>query len=139
MNKIIISLMVASVILASCGGVTPVPTAMPTVTATITPQPISTATLEALAEKQQSLPSVQLWKHLPPDQLVDHYELREWSPEFYKTMTDLLDNVNAEYYEYLRQRSDNFHAAFATEAWLRTNSKMDNNPWLCDASGMFDK
>lgn len=131
-SKVVSGILFCSIFLVSCGGVTPVPTVMPTSMATVTQQTVLTSTPETPIEEQPEL-STQIWKHLPPSQFVDQYKLAQWSPKYYETVNDLLNNLDAKYYGYMRQQLNDFHAAFASEAWLRTSFKMDNNSLLCDA------
>ncbi len=128
-SKVIFIFLFFSVLIASCAPVTAVPTVTPTFT--VTPYPTITPTLEVAVEEQEAIPT-QIWKNLPPSQLVNQYKLVPWSPKFYETMTDLLDRVNEKYYPYLYHQSNDFRAAFASEAWLHAGSEMDENSLLCD-------
>lgn len=146
--KAVFALFFISSLLNSCGPVTPWPTETITptrtkpakegvrehATATAFIPSQTTPTSEVPAESGSSKLSTHLWENTPPSQLVDQYQLVPWTSEFTETMTDLLNRVSEDAYRYVGRQSDDYRAAFASEAWLRTGSKMENGSWLCDVN-----
>jgi hypothetical protein len=126
--KVTSIILLVSVLLGSCGGVTPVPIITPTSSPTQTTKPVSTSSAPTHVFSTETITPSPIIDD-GPEFPRDSYQVRTLSEDDYDAILRYVNEHRPGFLDSY-QNGDKYLAAFSAERWLRSNpSERDNFLW----------